>query len=70
MYEGGWDLIDNRIHYFMGKALFQLGDVKEALEYFCKLIATRKHTASEQQIYIDEFLVIYEVCFLIRLGLL
>ncbi|KAL5034933.1 hypothetical protein RTP6_002703 [Batrachochytrium dendrobatidis] len=55
-----WTLIDDHIHFALGKQLFHMGKVDVAIQYFIKLLRKSRQSAAGQRAYLSEFLYIYQ----------
>jgi len=54
-------LVEDHIHFALGRQSFYLGDLDAALKFFLKLLRASRQTATQQSAYLREFLHIYKV---------
>ncbi|KAJ1345343.1 hypothetical protein BSLG_000856 [Batrachochytrium salamandrivorans] len=55
-----WSLVDDHIHFALGRHSFHLGQTKAAMQYFIKLLRKSRQSAAGQRAYLAEFLYIYQ----------
>ncbi|RKO84142.1 ER-golgi trafficking TRAPP I complex 85 kDa subunit-domain-containing protein [Blyttiomyces helicus] len=61
VYNGrGWSLIEDHIHFTLGRQSFHLSDMEAAVDFFLKLLRAGRQPASQQSAYLKEFLYIYK----------
>ncbi|KAI8920698.1 ER-golgi trafficking TRAPP I complex 85 kDa subunit-domain-containing protein [Entophlyctis helioformis] len=56
----GWSLVDDHIHFALGRQSYHLGQVRDAVLHFIKLLRRSRQTASAQRAYLAEFVYIYQ----------
>ncbi|CAI2163877.1 1745_t:CDS:10 [Funneliformis geosporum] len=55
-----WSLVEDHIHFSLGRQSFYLGDLDTALKYFLKLLRASRQPAAQQSVYLQHFLMIYK----------
>eukprot|EP00842_Homolaphlyctis_polyrhiza_P000472 jgi/Hompol1/1425/HPOL_001386-RA len=55
-----WSLINDHLHFALGRQTIHLGNITKALEHFIKLLHKSRQTASAQRGYLAEFLYVYQ----------
>lgn len=56
-----WSLVEDHIHFTLGRQSFHLGDLDTSLKFFLKLLRASRQPATQQSAYLKEFLFIYKV---------
>ncbi|RUP46788.1 ER-golgi trafficking TRAPP I complex 85 kDa subunit-domain-containing protein [Jimgerdemannia flammicorona] len=55
-----WSLVEDHIHFALGRQSYHLGELDAAVQYFLKLLRSSRQSAAQQAAYIREFLYIYK----------
>ncbi|CAG8460304.1 5163_t:CDS:10 [Ambispora gerdemannii] len=55
-----WSLVEDHIHFALGRQAFHMGDLDSSLHFFLKLLRESRQPASQQNAYLREFLYIYK----------
>ncbi|RGB32937.1 ER-golgi trafficking TRAPP I complex 85 kDa subunit-domain-containing protein [Rhizophagus diaphanus] len=55
-----WSLVEDHIHFTLGRQSFHLGDLDASLKFFLKLLRASRQPATQQSAYLKEFLFIYK----------
>ncbi|CAG8459139.1 6976_t:CDS:10 [Ambispora leptoticha] len=55
-----WSLVEDHIHFALGRQSFHMGDLDNSLHFFLKLLRASRQPASQQSAYLKEFLYIYK----------
>ena len=58
-----WGPIKDHLQFTLGRQAFHLGNVRESLNYFVKLLSSTKQSVNQQNFYLREFLYVYNVRF-------
>ncbi|KAI9095614.1 ER-golgi trafficking TRAPP I complex 85 kDa subunit-domain-containing protein [Phlyctochytrium arcticum] len=61
VYEGReWSLVEDHIHFTLGRQCFHLGEFEAAVRFFLRLLRASRQTATQQSAYLREFLYLYK----------
>lgn len=59
--EKHWSLVEDHVHFTLGRQCFHLGEFGEAAKFFLKLLRASRQSATQQSAYLREFLHLYKV---------
>ncbi|KAJ3330649.1 Trafficking protein particle complex 8 [Blyttiomyces sp. JEL0837] len=60
LYEGSsWTLVEDHIHFSLGRQAFHLGNLEDAYNYFMQLLHSSSQSGSQQSAYLKEFCHIF-----------
>ncbi|KAJ1547903.1 Trafficking protein particle complex 8, partial [Nowakowskiella sp. JEL0078] len=60
--DGKWSLVNDHIHFSLGRLSFHVQDLSLAVEYFLKLLGTTsKQSPAQQSVFLKEFLHVYKI---------
>ncbi|CAG8595408.1 16304_t:CDS:10, partial [Acaulospora morrowiae] len=55
-----WSLVEDHIHFALGRQSFHMGDLSMALKFFVKLLRESRQPSANQSAYMREFLYMYK----------
>ncbi|KNC98240.1 uncharacterized protein SPPG_06640 [Spizellomyces punctatus DAOM BR117] len=58
--ERDWSLVEDHIHFILGRQCFHLGEFEAAVKFFLKLLRASRQTAAQQSSYLREFLYLFK----------
>ncbi|TPX70879.1 hypothetical protein SpCBS45565_g01477 [Spizellomyces sp. 'palustris'] len=58
--ERDWSLVEDHIHFILGRQCFHLGEFEAAVKFFLKLLRASRQTPTQQSAYLREFLYLYK----------
>ncbi|KAJ3156284.1 Trafficking protein particle complex 8 [Geranomyces michiganensis] len=58
--ERGWALVEDHVHFTLGRQSFHLGEFEAAVRYFLKLLKASRQSQAQQSSYLREFLYLYK----------
>ncbi|KAI8806762.1 ER-golgi trafficking TRAPP I complex 85 kDa subunit-domain-containing protein [Cladochytrium replicatum] len=59
-HEHNWSLVEDHMHFTLGRLSYHLSDNRSAIEYFYRLLRSSRQSALQQSSYLKEFLQVYK----------